>query len=142
VLFQYVDESGTRQRVTSEDVNAYLRDAMGAEFTAKDFRTWAGTVLAATALQELEQVDSGGARKRNVTRAIESVARQLGNTKAVCRRCYVHPAVLEHYLDGPTVAVLRSKTASLIVNGGRHLSREETAVLALLHRRMSTRGAA
>lgn len=139
VLFQYVDADGTRQRVTSEDVNAYLRDAMGADFTAKDFRTWAGTVLAAAALQELEQVDGDSARKRNVTRAIEAVAKQLGNTTAVCRRCYVHPAVLEHYLDGRTIDVLRARTASLLVHGGRHLSREETAVLALLHRRMGPR---
>ena len=65
------------------------------------------------------------------------MAKQLGNTKAVCRRCYVHPAVLEHYLDGATLDVLRDKAASLLVHGGRHLSREETAVLALLHRRMS-----
>ena len=136
VLFQYLDADGTRQRVTSEDVNAYLREVTGAEFTAKDFRTWAGTVLAATALQELDVVDTAAARKKNVTRAIESVAKQLGNTRAVCRRCYVHPAVVEHYLDGATLDVLRDKAASMLVHGGRHLSREETAVLVLLHRRM------
>ena len=137
VLFQYVDAAGDRQRVTSEDVNAYLREATGEEFTAKDFRTWAGTVLAAAALQELEAVDTATGRKKNVAQAIERVARQLGNTRAVCRRCYVHPAVLEHYLDGATLDVLRERAASLIVKGGRHLSREETAVLALLHRRMT-----
>ncbi len=142
VLFQYLDADGTRQRVTSEDVNAYLRDVTGAEFTAKDFRTWAGTVLAATALQELDVVDTATARKRNVTRAIESVAKQLGNTKAVCRRCYVHPAVVEHYLNGATLDVLREKAASMLVHGGRQLSREETAVLALLHRRMVSRPSA
>ena len=139
VLFQYLDADGTRQRVTSEDVNAYLREVTGAEFTAKDFRTWAGTVLAATALQELDVVDTATARKKNVARAIETVAKQLGNTRAVCRRCYVHPAVLEHYLDGATIDVLRDKAASMLVHGGRHLSREETAVLALLHRRMASR---
>jgi DNA topoisomerase-1 len=137
VLFQYLDGDGTRQRVTSEDVNTYLREVTGAEFTAKDFRTWAGTVLAAAALQEMDVVDTAAGRKKNVTRAIETVARQLGNTKAVCRRCYVHPAVLEQYLDGATLDVLRAKAASLLVHGGRHLSREETAVLALLHRRMA-----
>jgi DNA topoisomerase-1 len=137
VLFQYVDADQSRQRVTSEDVNAYLREATGADFTAKDFRTWAGTVLAAAALQELEEVDSTTGRKKNITRAVESVARQLGNTKAVCRRCYIHPAILEQYLDGATLDVLRGRTASLLVHGGRHLSREETAVLALLHRRMT-----
>jgi DNA topoisomerase-1 len=141
VLFQYLGDDGSRQRVTSEDVNAYLRDVTGAEFTAKDFRTWAGTVLAATALQELDVVDTAAARKQNVTRAVERVAKQLGNTKAVCRRCYIHPAVVEHYLDGATLDVLRDKAASLLVHGGRHLSREETAVLALLHRRMASRAA-
>ena len=137
VLFQYVDADESRQRVTSEDVNDYLRETTGADFTAKDFRTWAGTVLAAAALQELDEVDSATGRKKNIAKAVESVARQLGNTKAVCRRCYIHPAVLEHYLDGATLDVLRDKTASLLVHGGRHLSREETAVLALLHRRMT-----
>ena len=137
VLFQYLDADGTRERVTSEDVNAYLREVTGAEFTAKDFRTWAGTVLAAAALEEMEAADTTAARKRNVSRAIEAVARQLGNTKAVCRRCYVHPAVLDQYLDGSTLTVLRHRAASLLVQGGRHLSRDETAVLALLHRRMA-----
>ena len=130
VLFQYLDADGTRQRVTSEDVNGYLREVTGAEFTAKDFRTWAGTVLAAAALQEFDVVDTATGRKKNVARAIETVAKQLGNTRAVCRRCYVHPAVLEHYLDGATIDVLRDKAASMLVHGGRHLSREETAVLA------------
>ena len=137
VLFQYVADDGSRQRVTSEDVNAYLQDATGDSFTAKDFRTWAGTVLAAAALEEFEHVESAAARKKNVTRAIETVARQLGNTRAVCRRCYVHPAVLETYLDGATLGVLEARAAALMVKPGRHLSREETAVLALLHRRMS-----
>lgn len=137
VLFQYLDGEGERQRVTSEDVNAYLREITGQPFTAKDFRTWAGTVLAAAALDELDQVDTATGRKKNVAQAIERVARQLGNTRAVCRRCYVHPAVLDQYLDGPTVDILRARTAALMVKGARHLSREETAVLALLHRRMS-----
>ncbi|HTV00418.1 MAG TPA: hypothetical protein VMF13_07785 [Luteitalea sp.] len=136
VLFQYLADDGSRQHVTSEDVNAYLQDAMGESFTAKDFRTWAGTVLAAAALEEFEHVESAAARKKNVTQAIETVARQLGNTKAVCRRCYVHPAVLETYLDGATLGVLEARTAALMVKPGRHLSREETAVLALLNRRL------
>ena len=137
VLFQYVDSDGSRQRVTSEDVNTYLQEVTGESFTAKDFRTWAGTVLAAAALEEFEQVESAAARRKNVTKAIETVARQLGNTKAVCRRCYVHPAVLDTYLDGATLGVLEARAAAMIVKPGRHLSREETAVLALLHRRMS-----
>ena len=136
VLFQYVDDAGARQRVSSEDVNGYLQDAMGESFTAKDVRTWAGTVLAAAALDTFEPVESAAVRKKNVTSAIEDVARQLGNTKAVCRRCYIHPAVLETYLDGDRLGVLDARAASRLAGSRRHLSREETAVLALLRRRM------
>jgi DNA topoisomerase-1 len=91
-LFQYVDQEGETHAVDSADVNAYLKDIAGEEFTSKDFRTWAGTVLAAEALRE-----SG---KNGLSQAIEQVARQLGNTKAVCRKCYIHPAVIDAYLDG------------------------------------------
>ena len=109
---------------------------MGESFTAKDVRTWAGTVLAAAALDTFEPVESAEVRKKNVTSAIEDVARQLGNTKAVCRRCYIHPAVLETYLDGDRLGVLDARAASRLAGSRRHLSREETAVLALLRRRM------
>ena len=91
-LFQYVDDAGDTRAVDSADVNAYLKDLAGEEFTSKDFRTWAGTVLAAQALRECG--------KRGLTQAIERVAKQLGNTKAVCRKCYIHPAVIEAYIDG------------------------------------------
>jgi DNA topoisomerase-1 len=95
-LFQYVDEAGETRAVDSADVNEYLKGLAGEEFTSKDFRTWAGTVLAAEALHALEPP----AGKHKVAQAIESVARQLGNTKAVCRKCYIHPAVIDSYLDG------------------------------------------
>jgi DNA topoisomerase I len=95
-LFQYVDEAGDTRAVDSADVNEYLKSIAGEEFTSKDFRTWAGTVLAAEALHALEPP----AGKQKVAQAIEGVARQLGNTKAVCRKCYVHPAVIDSYLDG------------------------------------------
>lgn len=98
-LFQYVDENGGIRDIGSSDVNDYLREIAGAEFTAKDFRTWAGTVLAAQALQEFQDFDSDAAAKRNVTRAIERVAERLGNTKAISRKCYVHPAIIDAYLD-------------------------------------------
>ena len=91
-LCQYVDEEGETRAVDSADVNAYLKSVAGEEFTSKDFRTWAGTVLAAEALHEF---GAGG-----LTKAIEQVARQLGNTKAVCRKCYIHPAVIDACLDG------------------------------------------
>jgi len=92
-LFQYVNGDGTHHAIKSEDINEYLHRVAGKEFTAKDFRTWAGTVLAAMALQEFERFDSQTQAKRNVVAAIESVAKKLGNTKAVCRKCYIHPTV-------------------------------------------------
>jgi DNA topoisomerase-1 len=99
-LFQYIDSTGNLQVVTSSDVNAYLREVSGAEITAKDFRTWAGTVLAAMALSEFEKADSAARAKKNITRAIERVSARLGNTPTICRKCYVHPEVVSAYLDG------------------------------------------
>src|SRR5207248_2529534 len=105
-LFQYVDENGERRTIGSGDVNDYLREISGADFTAKDFRTWAGTVLAALALQAFEEFDSAAQAKRNIVQAIESVAERLGNTPAVCRKCYVHPAIVEAYVDGTMLETL------------------------------------
>lgn len=99
-LFQYVDESGERHSVDSADVNDYLRAIAGDNFTAKDFRTWAGSVLACSLLRQLEPFTSDTQAKKNLVAAIKDVARQLGNTPAVCRKCYVHPVILEHYLGG------------------------------------------
>ena len=99
-LFQYVDENDDVHTVTSDDVNAYLREISGSDFTAKDFRTWAGTVTAACALRELGAFDSMREAKLQVRQAIERAAGQLGNTAAICRRCYVHPQVLDAYMDG------------------------------------------
>jgi DNA topoisomerase-1 len=108
-LFQYIDREGRQQKVTSDDVNAYLRDIAGADFSAKDFRTWAGTVLAAMALAGLQGFSTKKQAKKNMVSAIERVAEQLGNTPAVCRKCYIHPAILNSYLDGTTVEVLQAK---------------------------------
>ena len=93
-----MDEDGQRHAIGSADVNAYLREIAGEEFTAKDFRTWAGTVLAASALRD-GVFESEPEAKRNVARAIETVAKRLGNTPAICRKCYVHPAVVEAYFE-------------------------------------------
>jgi DNA topoisomerase I len=133
-LFQYVDEDGNRQSVGSADVNAYLREVTGQEFTSKDFRTWAGTVLAADLLRGFDRCRSSAEATRNVVRAVEAVAHRLGNTKAVCRKCYIHPAILEAYLEGAMggrhVRRVRARaTAEALVNG-------EAAVVALLQRRM------
>ncbi|MGH6915128.1 MAG: DNA topoisomerase IB, partial [Geminicoccales bacterium] len=108
-LFQYVDDEGLQRDVTSADVNEYLQEVSGEPFTAKDFRTWAGTVLASLALSEFESFDSQAAAKRNLTRAIEQVAGQLGNTPAVCRKSYIHPEVLDAYLDGSLLQFLKGQ---------------------------------
>jgi DNA topoisomerase-1 len=137
-LFQYVDGEGNVRDIKSEDVNEYIREIAGEEFTAKDFRTWAGTVLAAGALQELEQVETQRGLKKNVVRAVEQVAKRLGNTKAVCRKCYIHPAVLEAYLDGSLLETLRQR-AERTFRAGRALRPEEAAVLSFLSRRTGGR---
>jgi DNA topoisomerase-1 len=103
-LFQYIDERGKRQVIGSDDVNAYLKQMTGQPFTAKDFRTWAGTVLAAEQLAACEPCRNALHGKRMINRAIEEVARRLGNTRAVCRKSYVHPAILDAYLSGRTIA--------------------------------------
>lgn len=136
-LFQYHDESGAVRDLGSADVNAYLREITGDDFTAKDFRTWSGTVLAALALQEFEQFDSKAQAKKNVVQAIEAVAHMLGNTPAICRKCYVHPTVLETYLDGTMVETLQKRAEEEIAKSVQKLKPEEAAVLTLLHRRLA-----
>ena len=141
-LFQYLDEDGERHTVGSSDVNDYLRTITGEDYTAKDFRTWSGTVLAAMALQEFEAVDSDTQAKKNVVRAIESVAERLGNTPSVCRKCYVHPAVLDAYLDGTMLEGLRARAEESLVEDLKDLQPEEAAVLAMLERRLAQETAA
>ncbi|MCU1280219.1 MAG: topoisomerase, partial [bacterium] len=99
-LFQYVDDDGQRRPIDSQDVNDYLKSITGQDITAKDFRTWNGTVLAAEALRAATRSGPRGRSARVVTRCIDTVAQRLGNTKTVCRKCYVHPAVIDAYLDG------------------------------------------
>ncbi|HEX6902573.1 MAG TPA: DNA topoisomerase IB [Thermoanaerobaculia bacterium] len=99
-LFQYLDDDGERQKVTSEDVNAYLRETTGEDFTAKDFRTWGGTVLALSALLEAGSCESEKEASKAVVEAVKRVAGQLGNRPAICRKYYVHPAVIETFLEG------------------------------------------
>jgi DNA topoisomerase I len=135
-LFAYIDDDGAAHDIKSDDVNGYLQEITGQDFTAKDFRTWAGTVLAARALQEFEQVDSQARRKKNVVRAVEAVAERLGNTKAVCRKCYIHPQIIESYLDGSLVEQLQHQ-AEQMLKPLHHLHPEEAAVLVLLTRRLA-----
>ena len=128
-LFQYLDEKGEVLRVTSTDVNDYLRAVTGGEVTAKDFRTWAGTVLAANLLVEIGKPESATAAKRQVRAALQDVAARLGNTVAICRKCYVHPSVLEAYGAGE----LRLRR---IVAKDQALRPEEAATLRFLQRRL------
>ncbi len=136
-LFQWQDDDGEIHGVESDDVNAYIREASGSDFTAKDFRTWAGTVLAAWALQELGEYASQTQAKRHVVEAVESVARHLGNTPAVCRRCYVHPEVITAHLDGGLLANLERRAEETLAASLDDLSGREAAVLAFLRRRIA-----
>jgi DNA topoisomerase-1 len=99
-LFQYLDDEGRRQSVDAGDINQYLREIAGRQVTAKDFRTWAGTMLAATALRDIGLGATEKESNANIVRAVDQVAKRLGNTRAVCRKYYVHPSVIEAYLDG------------------------------------------
>lgn len=136
-LFQYKDDEGTIQHITSADVNAYLKEIAGAEFTAKDFRTWAGTVAASLALQELSEFESEKVAKSNVVEAVKSVAKKLGNTPAVCRKSYIHPAVLESYLDGSMLDSLKQSVEQQLEEDLKDLKPEEAAVLGLLRGRLA-----
>jgi DNA topoisomerase-1 len=135
-LFQYIDDDGERRTIDSSDVNEYIRQIAGEEFSTKDFRTWAGTVLAARALQEFETAASDSESKRNIVQAIDSVARKLGNTKAVCRKCYIHPAVIQSFTDGSLLRALRRRLTKQI-NDSHGLEPEEAAVLKLLKASLS-----
>ena len=141
-LFQYVDDEGTVQDIDSADVNEYLREIAGEEFTAKDFRTWAGTMLAAMALQEFETFDSQTQAKKNVVSAIERVAERLGNTPSVCRKCYVHPVILDAYLDGSMIDALQRRARQEMEESLADLRPEEAAVMALLQNRLAREGEA
>ena len=118
----------------SADVNAYVRDASGDNFTSKDFRTWAGTMLAARALSCNGTAVSAAARKREVVKAVETVAQSLGNTKAVCRKSYIHPAILDSHLDGSLHEILRRHWPAARRRSTVALRVEEQAVLVVLRR--------
>ena len=134
-LFQYLDDDEVRQTIGSGDVNEYIREISGQEFTAKDFRTWAGTLLAIEALTKIGPFSTQRNAKSNVLKAIDQVAEQLNNTRSVCRKYYVHPAVLESYMDG--------KLLEHLGNGSKQgakdeLAADEAAVVRLLQRHLGT----
>jgi len=140
-LIQYVDDEGTVRDVTSTDVNAYLKEISGLDITAKDFRTWAGTVLAATALQELQAFDSAAQAKRNLRKAIERVASRLGNTVTICKKCYVHPEIIDLYLGGKLALHLQKKVDAVLRSELAELAPEEAAVYLVLRKRLERQAA-
>ena len=143
-LFQYMDSDGTHHTVDSADVNDYLREVSGQYFTAKDFRTWAGSVLACRMLEEFEAFGSETQAKRNVVEAIKAVAARLGNTPSVCRKCYVHPAVLDTYMTGAIKPRVKKELEDLeqmvrsseSESNSEKLREEELALIKLLQQRV------
>jgi DNA topoisomerase-1 len=135
-LFQYLDAEGNRHTVDSADVNEYLREASGDKITAKDFRTWAGTQLAAMALSQFAGLADAPTGKTAIIRAVEQVAKHLGNTAAVCRKCYIHPAIFDGYLDGSLVKTLAARTRAHLKRNIDGMSAEEAAVTAFLRLRL------
>jgi DNA topoisomerase I len=139
-LFQYLDKEGNRHAVGSAEVNDYLREITGEEITAKDFRTWAATCLAALALQEFTAFDAEASRKSPIVRAAERVAKHLGNTPAICRRCYIHPAIFEGFVDGTLLPALKERTEAYLADNIHGLNAEEAAVTAFLRLRLEEIG--
>ena len=131
-LFQYIDEDKELRTIESDDVNEYLRQITGWDFTAKDFRTWAGTVVATCALQDLGEYESQTQAKKNVVRAVEVAAKHLGNTAAICRKSYVHPEVIDAYLNGMLLKTLEQQDENAVQEALRGLRPEELAVLGFL----------
>lgn len=136
-LFQYLDDDGQRHSVDSDDVNAYLRTVTSEPFTAKDFRTWAGTVIATIALHEIGVFDEETQARKNVVAAVERVAQRLGNTRAVSQKSYIHPEVINAYLAGTLLDALVQRTADELEHAAQGLDPEETMVLAFLKRRLA-----
>jgi DNA topoisomerase I len=135
-LFQYLTPEGDPQTIDSADVNDYLQSITGQYFTAKDFRTWAGSVLACELLAAFDPFDSPTQAKKNIVAAVKSVAQRLGNTPSVCRKCYIHPAILEHYLNGLPLETAKRKLDEEIAEHAHTLHEEERTLVNLLRQRL------
>jgi DNA topoisomerase I len=135
-IFKYYDEAGEIKDVKSRDLNAYVKEVMGEEFTAKDFRTWAGTLIAALKLAELEAAENDKLANKNVLQAVDAVAERLGNTRAIARSSYVSPRVVEHYLEGSVIACQAKQLEEVIAAQQGDLTEEEEALLELLHKKL------
>ena len=140
-LFQFIDEEGKTSDITSQDVNDYLREITGEEFSAKDFRTWGGTVLAAMALNHLGKFETKKEAKAKIKEAVTAVSKVLGNTPTICRKCYVHPAVFETYLSGDAIEGLKKKTEEALESEAIDLRSGETAILKFLQGRLTAKAA-
>lgn len=135
-LFKYLDDEGKRQTVQAEDVNAYLQDVTGRDITAKDFRTWAGTMLVAEALRKTGPAKSKREAERNIVAAVDLTAKRLGNTRSVCRKYYIHPVLIEAYLEGSVLPPLPERTWSKRKSHGPTLRQHELDVLSFLKARL------
>jgi len=135
-LFKYLDDDGKRQEVDAEDVNAYLQEVTGREVTAKDFRTWAGTMLAAEALRAIGPAKNKREAERNIVAAVDVTAKRLGNTRSVCRKYYIHPALIEAYLEGSVLPPMPERPWSKRKSKGPTLRQHEMDVLSFLKARL------
>ncbi len=138
-LLQYKDENGEPRAIDSSDVNDYLREISGADISTKDFRTWAGTVMAAAALSECAIFDSATEAKRNIKAAVRKVAARLGNTPAICRKCYIHPEILSSYASGKLINGLTAARKSQLCAELHKLQADEATVMAFLAVRDASR---
>ncbi|MFB9053847.1 DNA topoisomerase IB [Formosa undariae] len=136
-IFKFIDEDGTKQDVKSDHLNAYIREVMGEEFSAKDFRTWAGTVIAAIALDEIGYSQKRDQKEldKNIREAVIKVSERLGNTPSVARSSYIDPRVIDEYIDGKTINYFQ-KEISRLLKLNENLSREEIGVLCLLNKKL------
>ncbi len=135
-VFKYIDEDGELRDVKSRDLNAYVKEVMGSEFTAKDFRTWAGTLVAAVKLAELGAEEDLKKAEKNVVAAVDAVAQRLGNTRAIARSSYVSPRVIDHYMEGAVVAYYSDRIEGIILAEQGELTEGEKALLELLKQKL------
>jgi DNA topoisomerase-1 len=135
-VFKYLDESGEVRDVKARDLNAYVKEVMGEEFTPKDFRTWAGTLFAAVKLAELGATEDLEQAEKNVLEAVDDVAYRLGNTRDIARASYISPRVIDHYIEGSVIAYYGEKIEEVIAAEQEDLTEGEQALLKLLNRKL------
>jgi DNA topoisomerase-1 len=135
-VFKYFDEEGGIKDVKSRDLNAYVKEVMGSQFTAKDFRTWAGTLVAAVKLAELGATEDLEVAEKNVLAAVDAVAQRLGNTRAIARSSYVSPRVVDHYMEGSVIAYYSERIEEILVAEQGDLTEGEKALLELLKKKL------